>query len=166
MEITPDFEPNTDIGTNEDSSKSDCVAGNLAVRSIMKQVSDYIYEADINSNEAQKEEYQSQSIMTMTQEQMVLKLYEEIIKQLNIGIQSIDNEPDIDKRNASLQKAQKILYHLRMTLDYDYEISNYLNLMYEIFIKNIVEANVKSISKPLKDILPAIIDLRNTCAKS
>lgn len=160
MDITQDFETNDNIDA---SSKSDCVAGNLEMRSIMKQVSDYIYEAEINSNEAQKEEYQNQSIMTMTQEQMLLKLYEEIIKQINIGIESIDKNPDVTKRYTSLQKAQKILNHLRMTLDYNYEISNYLNLMYEIFIKNIIDANVKNSSKQLKEILPSIIDLRNTC---
>lgn len=165
MENSTDFEPNINDTINT-SSKSDCVAGNLAMRSLMKEVSDYIYEADIKSTDAQKEEYQNQSIMTMTQEEMLLKLYEEIITQLNIGIESIDKKADINKRHTSLQKAQKIINHLRMTLDFDYEISNYLNLMYEIFIKNIVEANVKNISKPLKDILPAIIDLKNTCAKS
>lgn len=106
-----------------------------------------------------QQQYRNHAISTMTQGEMLVKLYEEIIKQLNLAIFHIDEEYDVAKRNASLQKAQKILNHLRMILNFEYEISDSLHALYEFFLKCIVEANIKSDSKPLKDILPLIEDL-------
>ncbi len=105
------------------------------------------------------QQYKTQSVMTMTQGEMLLKLYEEVLKQLRFGVKYIDVEPNISKRNTSLQKAQKIINHLRMTLNFDYEISNNLNALYEFFLKCIIEANLKNKSKPLTDIIPLVQDL-------
>lgn len=111
--------------------------------------------------ETQKQ-YQTQSVMTMTQGEMLFKLYDEIIKQLNIGIDAIDENPDVNTRNTSLIKAQKILNHLRINLNFEYDISNSLYSLYEFFIRYIVEANLKNESELLIEILPLIEDLRDT----
>lgn len=105
------------------------------------------------------QKYKTQSVMTMTQGEMLLKLYEETIKQLRLGVKYIDEKPDIVKRNESLLKAQKIINHLRMTLNFDYDISNELNAFYEFFLRCIIDANVKNVSKPITDIIPLVEDL-------
>ena len=69
--------------------------------------------------------YQQQSVMTMTQGEMLLKLYDETIKQLSAA-EIFMGEGSIEKTNQALQKAQKIVNHLRATLDFQYEISNQL----------------------------------------
>lgn len=117
------------------------------------------------TNSYQKQ-YKEQSVMTMTQGEMLLKLYEEVIKQLKAAVIFIDDKPDIVKRNNALQKTQKIINHLRMTLNFDYEISNNLNALYEFFNKCIVEANIKNSSKPLKDIIPLIEDLNGAYSEA
>lgn len=168
MEFTPDLNQNEETVVNNTSNNVTGVAANLALRSTIREVSDLIYESSrstTKSSEPQKEQYTTQVIMTMTQEEILLKLYDEIISQLNIAIKSIDKKSDVVKRNASLQKAQNIINHLRMTLDFRYEVSKYLSVLYDFSVKSIIEANVKNISQPLIDILPIIVDLKDSCSK-
>lgn len=107
------------------------------------------------------EKYKQQSVMTMTQGEMLTMLYDEIIKQLSGAVIYI-GEKDYSKTNAALKKAQKILGHLDSTLDFKYDISNNLSALYRYFIRQIVEANVKKITRPIDDVLPMVEDLRDT----
>lgn len=99
--------------------------------------------------------------MTMTQGEMLTKLYEEIIKQLNGAILYID-EKSVSKANEALQKSQKILNYLKATLDHKYQISENLDSLYDFFIQEIVQANIKKEIKPIQEILPMIEELRDT----
>lgn len=105
--------------------------------------------------------YRQQSVMTMTQDEMLQLLYEEVIKQLNAAILFIQ-EKDINRTNSALLKAQKILNHLNATLDSKYEISQSLSALYGFFVRQIVQANVKKDVKPIQEILPMIEDLKKT----
>lgn len=107
------------------------------------------------------EQYKKQSVMTMTQGEMLTKLYEEIIKQLNGAIVYI-NEKEVMKSNEALQKTQRILNYLKATLDHKYEISDNLESLYDFFIQEIVHANIKKDIKPIQDVLPMIEELRDT----
>lgn len=107
------------------------------------------------------EQYKKQSVMTMTQGEMLTKLYEEIIKQLNGAILYID-EKSVSRANEALQKSQKILNYLKATLDHKYQISENLDSLYDFFIQEIVQANIKKEIKPIQEILPMIEELRDT----
>lgn len=107
------------------------------------------------------ERYKQQSVMTMTQGEMLAKLYEEIIKQLN-GAAVYIGDRDFNKSNQALQKVQKILYHLKATLNFKYEISNSLSSLYDFFIQQTVMANIRKDAAPIKDIIPMIEELRET----
>ena len=107
------------------------------------------------------EQYQKQSVMTMTQGEMLTKLYEEIIKQLSGAVLFIDSK-DFSRANLALQKAQKILNHLKATLDHKYRISQNLESLYDFFIQQIILANIKKEVKPVQDIIPMVEELRDT----
>ena len=107
------------------------------------------------------QKYQQQSIMTMTRGELLTKLYDETIKELNRA-ELMLQEKELDKVNASLQKAQKILLHLKATLDPQYEISKSLDALYEFFIYRITQANIHKESESISQILPMIVDLRDT----
>lgn len=109
--------------------------------------------------------YKQQSVMTMTPGEMLLKLYDETIKQLHVAISFIE-EGDITKSNVALQKAQRIINYLTTTLDFKYEISNNLAALYAYFIRMIMKANVKKDTSVLKEILPMIADLRDAYSKA
>ena len=107
------------------------------------------------------QQYQRQSVMTMTQGEMLTKLYDEVIKQMS-GAKICLTEKDLGGVNNALQKAQRILFYLKSTLDFKYEISGNLDALYDFFIERIVQANLKKDAAMLDEIIPMIEDLRDT----
>jgi len=107
------------------------------------------------------QQYQRQSVMTMTQGEMLTKLYDEVIKQMS-GAKICLTEKDLSAVNNALQKAQRILFYLKSTLDFKYEISGNLDALYDFFIERIVQANLKKDAAMLDEIIPMIEDLRDT----
>lgn len=107
------------------------------------------------------QQYQRQSVMTMTQGEMLTKLYDEVIKQMS-GAKICLTEKDLSGVNNALQKAQRILFYLKSTLDFKYEISGNLDALYDFFIKRTVQANLKKDAAILDEIIPMIEDLRDT----
>ena len=111
------------------------------------------------------QKYQQQSVMTMTQGEMLTKLYDEIIKQLSAAQQFLVQE-NPEEVNKALQKAQRILAHLQITLDRKYEISESLDALYDYFIRRIIDANLHKDATPIEEVLPMIVDLRETFIKA
>lgn len=109
------------------------------------------------------DKYKQQSMMTMTQGEMLLKLYDETIKQLNTGVMYIEKN-DLYSRNKALQKAQRIVNHLRITLDFSVEISNNLDMLYDYFIYKITQANLKNEKESIEEIIPMVAELREAFA--
>ena len=107
------------------------------------------------------QQYQRQSVMTMTQGEMLTKLYDEVIKQMS-GAKICLTEKDLSGVNNALQKAQRILFYLKSTLDFKYEISGNLDALYDFFIERIVQANLKKDAAMLDETIPMIEDLRDT----
>lgn len=113
------------------------------------------------------EKYQQQMVTTMTQGEMLLKLYDEALKQIEIARAAIKDGkiPEMDK---AITKTEQIIRYLRKTLDFRYPISGNLAKLYDFFNTQLVMANVKKDTKPLDDIQPLIAELRDTfsqCAK-
>ena len=106
------------------------------------------------------QQYQRQSVMTMTQGEMLTKLYDEVIKQMS-GAKICLTEKDLSGVNNALQKAQRILFYLKSTLDFKYEISGNLDALYDFFIERTVQANLKKDAAMLDEIIPMIEDLRD-----
>ena len=111
------------------------------------------------------QQYQRQSVMTMTQGEMLTKLYDEVIKQMS-GAKICLTEKDLSAVNNALQKAQRILFYLKSTLDFKYEISGNLDALYDFFIERTVQANLKKDAAMLDEIIPMIEDLRDTFVQS
>lgn len=107
------------------------------------------------------QQYQRQSVMTMTQGEMLTKLYDEVIMQMG-GAKICLKEKDLSGVNNALQKAQRILFYLKSTLDFKYEISGNLDALYDFFIERTVQANLKKDAAMLDEIIPMIEDLRDT----
>ena len=107
------------------------------------------------------QQYQRQSVMTMTQGEMLTKLYDEVIKQMS-GAKICLTEKDLSGVNNALQKAQRILFYLKSTLDFKYEISGNLDALYDFFIERTMQANLKKDAAMLDEIIPMIEDLRDT----
>lgn len=106
------------------------------------------------------ETYRQQSVMTMTQGEMLTKLYDETIKQLSAAVLHLESK-DYGLVNAELQKAQRIINYLRSTIDFQYKVSNGLAALYTYFIERIVQANIRKDPAPVQEILPMVEELRD-----
>lgn len=111
------------------------------------------------------QKYQQQSIMTMTPGELLLKLFDETIKQLHYAQDALPQK-QYDQANASMQKATRIISHLNKTLDMQYDISKNLEQLYDFFMHKITQANIYKDPSHIAEILPMIEDLRDTFAQA
>ena len=111
------------------------------------------------------ESYKKQSIMTMTPGDMLITLYDEILKECTAGKIAIAKK-NYTEVNRALQKVQRILNHLKGTLDFKYEISESLSSLYDYFIRQVMEANIKKDAALLDEVMPMIKDLRDTYSEA
>lgn len=104
--------------------------------------------------------YKTQSIQTMTSGEMIIALYEGLIKQLNLALVYLD-EKNIPEVHTSLIKSQDIINYLISTLNPELEISHSILPYYELFNRQISNANLKKESKIIQDILPLIEEFKH-----
>jgi flagellar protein FliS len=109
-------------------------------------------------------EYKKQSFQTLTPMEIVVKLYDEAEKQMNIAIIAID-EKNYASANKSLQKTQDIVNALRSVLDMKIPMSKDLDALYDFFNRQLVTANVKKDTNMIKELLPMFADLRDAFAQ-
>lgn len=107
------------------------------------------------------EKYQQQIVSTMTQGDMLLKLYDETLKQIDIAMDAI-TKGKVAEMDAAISKAEKIVRYLRSVLDFRYSVSVDLAKFYDFFNTQLVMANVKKDVKVLEEIRPLVKELRDT----
>ncbi len=109
----------------------------------------------------QQQNYKEQAIMSMTQGELLLVVYDELLNRLKkaqIAL-SIDNQTLFDE---SITRANEIVIYLKDTLDYNYSISYELSNMYNFFIYEI--SRIKSSKNPeiIDELKPLVQELRDT----
>jgi flagellar protein FliS len=105
--------------------------------------------------------YQQNSITTASPGEVTLMLYNgclKFIKQANLAIEN----KKIEDKNTNIQKAQKIILELMVTLNMDLEISKNMSVMYEYINHRLTEANVKNDGTILKEVEGLVIEFRDT----
>ena len=111
------------------------------------------------------ETYKQQSVMTMTSGQILLLVYNELIKQLSMAQKAFEKN-DIPEINRSLQKSQAIICELKSTLNFDYSISTELSNLYDFFYTAILNANTKKDPAELPSIIEMATEMRSTFAEA
>ena len=111
------------------------------------------------------ETYKQQSVMTMTSGQILLLVYNELIKQLSLA-QKAFGKNDIVEINRTLQKSQNLIRELQNTLNFDYGISNDLNSIYSFFYTVTLNANIKKDASELQMLIDMIAELKDTFAEA
>jgi len=101
------------------------------------------------------EQYKKQSVMTMTQGELVVQLFEGCSKKLNAAVYYIENGEN-SKADEELYKAQRIINYLNASLDRSVSISNELSSLYDFFVRMIVNTKIKYDVNILNDIIPMI----------
>ena len=79
------------------------------------------------------EQYKMQSVNTMTSSEMLLLLYDELMKRLARAQVALEDE-NYDLFNQSVQRSKEIVQYLNHTLNMNYKISYELRRMYDFFL--------------------------------
>ncbi len=88
------------------------------------------------------EQYKMQSVNTMTHGEMLLLLYDELIKRLTRAQLALNDE-NYESFDKSVQRSKDIVHYLDQTLNMEYEISYELRRMYEFFLYELRAAGWK-----------------------
>lgn len=105
--------------------------------------------------------YKEQSINTMTQSELLLLLYDELVKRLLRCDLALKKQqwPLFDE---SADRAMDILRYLDDTLNYDYPVSANLHRLYDFFLYEINRVKLGRNQKELDKIRPMITELRDS----
>lgn len=105
-------------------------------------------------------QYQEQEINTMSRGELLIKLYDELIKNLKYGALLFgQNNPEAAKKCTT--KCRDILNYLIVILNGQYPISNQLRSIYSFMVGQIIQANVRNQADYLEKILPTAQELRD-----
>lgn len=105
--------------------------------------------------------YQNNKINTATPTELTLMLYEGAIKFCNIAITGLE-EKNNEKTNKNIIKAEKIITHLRSTLDYKYSVAQDFENIYQYIYNTLLQANIKKDIELLNEALVELRGLKDT----
>ncbi len=106
--------------------------------------------------------YRLSAVGTASKNQLVLLLFNEIVKTVRDCIVSMELN-DVCSANSKLLKAQDIVDELRTSLNTDAggHIAAHLALVYEFVYDSLLYANIRKDSKRAKDALAVMTELRD-----
>ncbi len=104
--------------------------------------------------------YANNSINTAPKEELTLMLYEGAIKFMNKCIISTEKK-DFVAANEANKRVQDIIREFQSTLNYDYEISNQFNALYDYMYRRLIEGNIKKDVEILNEVLDLLREFRD-----
>ncbi|MFS0674209.1 flagellar export chaperone FliS [Ornithinibacillus sp. 179-J 7C1 HS] len=105
--------------------------------------------------------YQNNAVNTATGGELTLMLYNGCIKFIKQAIKDIQDNK-IESKNTNIQKAQRIIQELMITLDQEVEISNQIMPLYDYMHHRLMEANIKNDVSILQEVEGFVVDFRDT----
>lgn len=109
--------------------------------------------------------YQEQSVLTASQADLTLMLYNGCIKFLSRAELAMQRK-DVPGANDALLRAQDIILEFMATLDMQYDISHQLMALYEYLRRRMIEANLRKEITIVQECLSLVTELRDTWAKA
>lgn len=107
------------------------------------------------------ENYRKQSVTDMTPGELLMLLYDELVKRTLRAEMELKNE-QYPQFEASLERAVEILDYLDETLDHQYPISQELHRLYDFFCYELRRSKIGRNMEVLVQVKPMILDLRDT----
>jgi len=104
--------------------------------------------------------YQNSKVLTASGADLTLMLYEGAIKFCNIALMAMEKN-DIAKVNVNIQKAEKVITELQVTLDRRYPVANDFDNVYKYIQGKLFQANIKKDPELLEEALKQIRDMRD-----
>ncbi|MFD1067691.1 flagellar export chaperone FliS [Oceanobacillus locisalsi] len=105
----------------------------------------------MSSNKAYQA-YQNNAVNTASGGELTLMLYNGCIKFIKQAMKDLEHK-DFAAKNTNIQKAQKIINELMVTLDMEMEISRQMLPLYDYMYNLLKEANIKNNIEKLEEAL-------------
>lgn len=106
------------------------------------------------------QQYKEQSVNTMTQGELLLLLYDEILKRLTRAELALDKK-DYETFDKSVKRCSEIVRYLVQSLDHQYEISRELSRMYDFFLYEFSRLTASRKKEIIAEIKPLVTQLRD-----
>lgn len=106
------------------------------------------------------EQYKLQSVNTMTSGEMLLLLYDELLKRL-ARAQIVLEDENYDLFNQSVQRSKEIVQYLNTTLNMNYKISYELRRMYDFFLFELSRLQAGRKVAVIQELKPLVAELRD-----
>lgn len=106
------------------------------------------------------EQYKMQTVSTMTKGEMLLLLYDELLKRLTRAEIAL-NEEEYDLFEKAVERSEEIIRYLDKTLNMEYEISVELRRMYEFFLYELSRLKAGRKVAVIQELKPLVTDLRD-----
>lgn len=107
------------------------------------------------------EHYKEQAVNTMTSGELLVLLYDEVIKRLGRARLFLENN-DTDGFETDVNRARDIIQYFQQSLDYNFDISINLRKLYDFMLYELSRAQASRSVQPLDDIIPLLNELRDT----
>lgn len=107
------------------------------------------------------QQYKQQSINSMTPGELLLLLYDELVKRSTLASIALDRQ-DWPTFEAALDRCTDIINYLDETLDHQYPISHDLSRMYDYFTYDLGRIKLGRNKGELERLRPMLADLRDT----
>lgn len=107
------------------------------------------------------QQYKDQSVSTMTQGELLLLLYDELVKRLMRAEITLDKK-DYTVFEENVQRAMDIIHYLDDTLDRQYEVSVGLVRLYEFFLYELNRVKIGRNKTELERVLGMVRELRES----
>ena len=108
--------------------------------------------------------YKQTRVKTAGQGQIIVMLYDEAVKQIDIAIQLLNEKTrQFDRVNNAILKARDIITELMVSLDMEQggEFASQIFSVYQWFNEQLMEGNLKKASSPLVRVRDMMIDIRS-----
>ena len=105
--------------------------------------------------------YKEQSLQTMTNGELLLLVFDELVKRMKRAKLCIERDQD-KVFIESIDKSREIVTYLIRTLDHKYPISDELNRLYVFFNQELAYISSSKSVQRIDTLLPMIEDMRET----
>lgn len=107
----------------------------------------------------QLDNYKKQSVYSMTQGEMLMLLYDELLKRLKRSKIRLQKE-DYENFEADMIRAKEIVRYLRKILNMSYPISSELSRLYTFYESHMSRIMASRKSTQIDELIPMIEDLK------
>lgn len=105
--------------------------------------------------------YQNNSVETASPGELTLMLYNGCLKFIKLAKRGME-ESNYELKNTNIQKAQKIIQELMVTMNPDYSITEEIMPLYDYINRKLMEANLQNDPALLDEASELVTEFRDT----